>query len=40
MGPLQAPEAGVAELSRETLKRLQWFDYYQAHGRNATRTCR
>jgi hypothetical protein len=33
-------ERGAAELSREGQKRLQWFDYYQAHGRNATLTCR
>ena len=28
-------ERGAAELSREALKRLQWFDYYQTDGRNA-----
>jgi len=33
-------ERGAAELSREALKRLQWFDYYATHGRNAALTCR
>ena len=33
-------ERGAAELSREAHKRLQWFDHYQAHGRNAAFTCR
>jgi len=33
-------ERGAAELSREAQKRLQWFDYYQAHGGNAALTCR
>lgn len=33
-------ERGAVELSREALKRLQWFDHYQAHGRNAALTCR
>jgi hypothetical protein len=33
-------ERGAAELSREAQKRLQWFDYYQAHGRNAALTSR
>ena len=33
-------ERGAAELSREARKRLQWFDHYQAHGRNAALTCR
>jgi putative transposase len=33
-------ERGAAELSREAHKRLQWFDYYQAQGRNAALTCR
>ena len=33
-------ERGAAELSREAHKRLQWFDHYQAHGRNAALTCR
>jgi putative transposase len=33
-------ERGAAELSREARKRLAWFDYYQAHGRNAALTCR
>ena len=33
-------ERGAAELSREAQKRLQWFDHYQAHGRNAALTCR
>lgn len=26
--------------SREAKKRLKWFDYYEAHGRNASLTCR
>ena len=33
-------ERGAAELSREAQKRLQWFDHYQSHGRNAALTCR
>lgn len=33
-------ERGAAELSREAHKRLQWFDHYQAQGRNAALTCR
>ena len=33
-------ERGAAELSREAQKRLCWFDYYRAHERNASRTCR
>ena len=39
-----APEvlrlARVRELSREARQRLQWMDYYEAHGRNAALTCR
>ena len=27
------------ELSKEAKKRLQWFDYYYAHGQNARLTC-
>ena len=33
-------ERGAVELGREAQKRLQWFDHYQAHGRNAALTCR
>jgi len=33
-------ERGAAELSREAQQRLAWFDYYQAHGRQAALTCR
>jgi len=33
-------ERGGGELSREAQRRLAWFDYYQAHGRNAALTCR
>ena len=33
-------ERGAAELNREARKRLEWFDYYQAHGRKAALTCR
>jgi transposase len=33
-------ERGAAELSREAEQRLDWFDYYQAHGRKAALTCR
>ncbi len=29
-----------AELSKEAGKRLKWFDYYEAHGRNGRLTCR
>lgn len=32
-------ERGAVELSREAQKRLQWFDHYQAHGRNGALTC-
>lgn len=28
------------DLSREAQRRLKWFDFYEAHGRNARRTCR
>ncbi len=30
----------IAELSREANARLAWFDFYQAHGGNASLTCR
>ncbi len=30
----------IPDLSREANKRLQWFLYYEAHGRNARLTCR
>jgi len=30
----------IPELSREANKRLQWFDYYENHGRNGRLTCR
>jgi len=30
----------VTDLSREANKRLQWFDYYETHGKNARLTCR
>ena len=30
----------IPDLSREANKRLQWFDYYDRHGRNARLTCR
>ncbi|HEV2175859.1 MAG TPA: helix-turn-helix domain-containing protein [Terriglobia bacterium] len=33
-------ERGAAELSRQAHKRLQWFDHYQSHARNAALTCR
>ena len=33
-------ERGAGELSRQAQKRLAWFDYYQAQGRNAALTCR
>jgi len=33
-------ERGAVELSREAEKRLQGFDYYRAHGRNAALACR
>ena len=32
--------ARIAELSHEASRRLKWFDYYEAHGRNASLTCR
>jgi len=32
--------ARIRELSRGANKRLKWFDYYNAHGRNARLTCR
>src|SRR5687767_291966 len=28
------------DLSRDGLRRLKWFDYYRAHGENASLTCR
>ena len=28
------------ELSQKARQRLRWFEYYQAHGRNAARICR
>ncbi len=28
------------DLSREAKKRLEWFDYYYAHSKNARLTCR
>ena len=31
---------GVVELNKQARLRLQWMDYYQAHGRNAALTCR
>jgi len=30
----------IADLSREANKRLQWFEYYEAHGKNGRLTCR
>jgi transposase InsO family protein len=33
-------ERGAAELGQEAQKRLRWFDYYRAHGRNAALSCR
>jgi len=30
----------TADISKEAKKRLKWFDYYQANGRNARLTCR
>jgi len=33
-------ERGAGELSREAQKRIEWFDYYQVHGRKAALTCR
>jgi putative transposase len=32
--------ARIREVSREARLRLQWMDYYQAHGRNAALSCR
>ncbi len=32
--------ARVQELTRQASKRLKWFDYYEAVGRNARKTCR
>jgi len=32
--------ARLQELSPEARRRLKWFDYYQAHGRNARLNCR
>lgn len=34
------PKRGAAEFSREARKRLAWFDYHDAHGRNVALTCR
>ena len=37
----QARRLRVApELSPEARRRLRWMDYYEAHDRNATQTCR
>ena len=30
----------TADISKEAKKRLSWFDFYEAHGRNARKTCR
>jgi putative transposase len=30
----------ITDLSRDASKRLRWFDYYEAHGKNARLTCR
>lgn len=30
----------TADISREAAKRVKWFDYYEANGRNARKTCR
>jgi len=30
----------TADISRAAQKRVKWFDYYEAHGRNARKTCR
>ncbi len=43
--PLRPPrsrylERGAAELSREAVKRWQWFDHDVAHARNSALTCR
>lgn len=32
--------ARIAELSHEASRRLKWFDYYEAHGKDARLTCR
>ena len=32
--------AKIPELSKQARQRLQWFRYYQSHGRNASLTCR
>jgi putative transposase len=32
--------ARITELSKETTRRLKWFDYYNSHGQNARLTCR
>jgi putative transposase len=29
----------TADISREAQRRVKWFDYYEAHGRNARKTC-
>jgi putative transposase len=36
----RATSLTAPELSREASKRLNWFDYYEAHGRNGRLTCR
>jgi len=30
----------ITDLSRDANKRLQWFDYYETHGKNARLACR
>lgn len=37
---LPTPVIRAASLSKDALKRLTWFDWYERHGRNAEATCR
>jgi len=30
----------TADISREAQRRVKWFDYYEANGHNARKTCR
>jgi len=39
-GSLPLVQRAQPELSREAKTRLKWFDYYRAHGNNASLTCR
>ncbi len=37
---IPGPILKAAHLSRDGLRRLEWIDWYNAHGKNASLTCR